>query len=156
MLALVGAVYLVSQFINQSGRSKHNVKPAEYAFKVADELPLYGAEPVGFPHPDYYAAKAEATARLLDYISTNLTYPEAARKVRFEGTAVLVFHVETDGTMSALRVVRDPGHRLGQAALQVVSKLAAHGERWRPAYRDGAPVRFHFNLPVYFRLPENG
>ncbi len=150
LLSLVGGAYLLSQFVKQRSHRSPRLDPEEYAHKIADELPLYGAEPVGYPHQDYRAARRAADEKLTAFIDTHKSYPPAARKARASGTAVVTFHVETDGTMKALRVMRDPGHRLGAAALQVVSRLAAQGERWRPAYHDGEAVRFHFNLPVKF------
>ena len=150
LLSLVGGAYLLSQFVKQRSHRQPRVDPKDYAHKIADELPLYGAEPVAYPHPNYVAARREADARITRFIDEHKSYPPAARKARASGTAVVTFHVESDGTLKALRVMRDPGHRLGAAALQVVSRLAAQGEKWRPAYRDGEAVRFHFNLSVKF------
>ncbi|WP_420461328.1 energy transducer TonB [Neolewinella sp.] len=156
LLSLVGGAYLLGQFVKQRSHRPPRLDPGEYAHKIADEMPLYGVEPVAYPHPDYRAARQEADAKLTAFIDAHKSYPPAARKAKSSGTAVITFHVETDGTMKALRVTRDPGHRLGAAALQVVSRLAAQGERWRPAYRDGVAVRFHFNLPVKFGVEQSG
>lgn len=82
------------------------------------------------------------------YISQNLTYPEKAKEKGISGTAMITFVVEKDGSISNVRILRDPGAGLGAAAAAVVQGMP----RWTPGKQDGKPVRTQFNLPVQFRL----
>ena len=148
LLALAGAAYLLGKYVRQRAHKPVRERPSEHAFAVADESPLYAAEPLAYPHPDFAAARALALRDLTEYIEARVRYPDAAKKHGVEGTAIVVFDVETDGTLSAPRLLRDPGHGLGAAALDAVRHLHRHGHRWRPAYRDGQAVRYHYTLPV--------
>ncbi len=121
-------------------------------YQFADETPR-------FPTPcERYdttaAAKAEcAQVGLLDYIYKRVLYPQEARENGTSGTAVVSFIVEANGIVNRPEVLRDPGDDLGNAALLAVYAMQRE-YRWRPAVKDGKPVRFRFILPIRFRLEE--
>lgn len=59
---------------------------------------------------------------------------------------VLVFFViEKDGTLSNIRVTRDPGYGLGKEAIRVLNSIKT---KWTPGYKNGHPVRTAYNLPI--------
>ncbi|MBC6994464.1 energy transducer TonB [Neolewinella lacunae] len=100
------------------------------------------------------AAKAECSqASLLDYVNRRVLYPAEARDQNISGMAVIGFVVEKTGLISSARIMRDPGGQLGLAALRSVIGMA-NEVRFRPAYKNGQPVRFNFVLPIRFRLEE--
>ena len=100
------------------------------------------------------AALSECAQRfLLQYISERAIYTQEAREQNISGTAVVAFIVERNGLINRPKVVRDPGGGLGQAALNAVYSMQ-RSLLWRPAFKDGRPVRFRFILPVRFRLEE--
>src|SRR5436190_1886570 len=74
-------------------------------------------------------------------------YSDAARRARIQGTVVLEAIVSEDGTVKVNRVVRslDPG--LDQNAMAAL-------EQWqfRPAMKDGKPVKVVLNVEVNFNL----
>lgn len=76
-------------------------------------------------------------------------YPEAALRLGLEGVVVLVLTVDERGTISDGRVVEDPGHGLGPAALQSVRRHC----RFEPAQRGGEKVATSFRYKVRFELP---
>ncbi|MTB52984.1 TonB family protein [Lewinella sp. W8] len=121
-------------------------------YDFADEAPR-------FPTPcetlDTTAAvKAEcAQIGLLDYVNSRALYPAAAREQGISGMVVISFIVEKNGLINRPEIVRDPGGDLGIAALRSVVGMARE-VRWRPAFKDGKPVRYRFNLPIRFRLEE--
>jgi len=121
-------------------------------YDIADEAPR-------FPTPcetldTTAAAKSEcAQIGLLDFINRRVLYPAEAREKNLSGMAVIGFVVEANGIISKARILRDPGGNLGLAALRSVIGMA-NEVRWRPAIKDGKPVRFNFILPVRFRLEE--
>lgn len=55
------------------------------------------------------------------------------------------FVVETDGSLSDIQVMRDPGHGLGQEAIRVLKNIKT---RWKPGLKNGTPVRTSYNLPI--------
>jgi TonB family protein len=89
---------------------------------------------------------------LLAYVYTNLTYPPKAKENRQEGMAVVAFVVAKDGSLEDIKVVRDPGAGLGEAAAAVIHKMNTENVRWHPGTQRGRAVAVRFNLPVRFKL----
>ncbi|MCI4649500.1 MAG: energy transducer TonB [Phaeodactylibacter sp.] len=89
---------------------------------------------------------------MLEFIYKNIKYPAIARENGVEGTAVVQFVVETDGSITDANVVRDPGAQTGAEALRVVNLMKEQGIQWIPGKQRGRAVRVQFNLPVRFRL----
>lgn len=86
----------------------------------------------------------------LDGIAGRVQYPEPQRRAGVEGTAILQFIVEKDGTVGELQVIRSAGNDgLDRAAM-----AAVRPSRFEPGRVDGEPVRVRFAVPVTFRLPE--
>ncbi|MBR1550426.1 MAG: TonB family protein [Bacteroidales bacterium] len=85
---------------------------------------------------------------LYKWIDSHLQYPEQAREEGIEGRVYVTFVVETDGTLSNARVLRDIGGGCGQAAIRMVYAMP----KWEPGRQRGVPVRVQFNLPVKFKL----
>jgi periplasmic protein TonB len=76
------------------------------------------------------------------------TYTPRARRLGLEGLVVVTFEVDTSGAVVSPRVVSGPPE-LGEIVLRVVATW-----RFRPATRNGAPIRFRKTVPVRFRLEE--
>lgn len=118
-------------------------------FKVVEEMPRFpGCE----NEPTVEARKTCADKKMLEFIYKNIKYPAIARENGVEGTAVITFVVEKDGTVSDARVVRDIGAQCGQEALRVVNLMNSQNIKWTPGKQRGRPVRVQFNLPVRFKL----
>ena len=94
--------------------------------------------------------------KMLEYIYKNILYPVEARENGAQGTAVIAFVIEKDGSMTSLRIFRDPGYSIGEAALSAVQQLQSSGIGWKPGKKAGVPVRVTFNLPLRFKLEEGG
>lgn len=59
------------------------------------------------------------------------------------------FVVEKDGTLTNIKVIRDPGHNLGKEAIRVLNTMKT---KWVPGYKNGEPVRTSFNLPIIINV----
>ncbi len=120
-------------------------------FKVVEQMPLFpGCEEAGDTPEE---VKACANKRMLEFIYSNIQYPETARKKDIEGAVVISFIVEKDGSLSNAEIVREIGGGCGEEALRVVNKMIEAG-RWTPGMQRGRAVRVQFNLPVRFRIGE--
>ncbi len=118
----------------------------EEIFKVVEQMPMFpGCEESGGSNEELQQC---ATKKMLEYIYKNIKYPAIARENGVEGTAVVTFVVEKDGSITGANVVRDPGAQTGNEALRVVNTFPT----WTPGKQRGQPVRVQFNLPVKFRL----
>lgn len=78
---------------------------------------------------DQQERKNCAAEKLLEYIYANLSYPEIAKANGLEGMAVIAFIVEKNGELSGIRIVRDPGAGLGEAASKVIRQMNTDGIR---------------------------
>lgn len=95
-----------------------------------------------------------AQRSLLSFIYGNVRYPYEAREQNLEGTVVVSFVVEKDGTISAPEIVKDLGGGTGDEVMRVITAMNGAFIRWKPGENAGVPVRTRFNLPVKFRLEE--
>jgi TonB family protein len=74
-------------------------------------------------------------------------FSEEARKAKYQGTVVLTLEVGEDGKPRSFRIVRGLGVGLDQKALEAVAQW-----KFRPAMRNGRPVRAPATIEVNFRL----
>lgn len=93
-----------------------------------------------------------AQAALLNFVYRNMEYPYDARLNEVEGSVVVRFVVETDGTLSQFAVMKDIGSGCGIEALRLAQLMNTLNIRWVPGQKDGKTVRSQVVLPVKFSL----
>ena len=101
------------------------------AYQVVDEMPQF---PGGM--------KA-----LMDYLSANVKYPEAAKQAGISGRVTTQFVVGEDGVIRDVKVVRSVSPELDAEAIRVMSSMP----KWKPGKQDGKPVPVRYTVPVNFR-----
>jgi len=74
-------------------------------------------------------------------------YPEAARRLRLQGSVGVEFIVDEQGQATDLRVVESAGELLDQATLAAVSRW-----RYEPATYKGLEVKFRLRIKQTFKL----
>lgn len=94
------------------------------------------------PVAEYYEGGQEAMYAFLD---KQINYPVLARRNRIQGTCIVSFTLNTDGTMSGIKLVKGAGGGLGEEALRVVRLLKFN----KPDYA------ILTSLPIVFRLAAN-
>lgn len=120
-------------------------KKANEIYKVVDQMPRFpGCENEG----DEMEKKYCSTDKMLKFIYRNIKYPEKARDNGSEGTAVISFVVEKNGSIVNPKIVRNVAGGCGEEALRVVKKMP----NWTPGKQRGKTVRVQFNLPIKFKL----
>lgn len=122
----------------------------EEIFKIVEQMPRFpGCDDI----PGDNTAKSDcANKKLMEFIYANIQYPAIARENNVEGTVVVQFVVDTDGSISNAKVVRDIGAQCGDEALRIVELMNNMPEKWTPGKQRGRPVRVLFMLPVKFKL----
>lgn len=85
---------------------------------------------------------------LMNYLANSLRYPEAARAKKVEGTVVVKYIVETDGSVSDVEILRGIGAGCDQEAVRVVKE----SKDWLPGEKEGKKVRTEMRLPIRFKL----
>ena len=84
-----------------------------------------------------------------EYLSKNFKYTEEAKKNKVSGKIILAFIVETDGSLSDIKVLRGLGNGLDDEAIRVL----AASSRWNPGTQKGKPVRVAYTLPFAVSTP---
>ena len=83
---------------------------------------------------------------LIEFLQTNIKYPEDAAKQDVGGRVMVMFVVETDGSITNVRVARKVFPSLDKEAVRVVKAMP----KWKPGKEKGRAVRVNFTLPVVF------
>lgn len=90
-------------------------------------------------------------AALMEYLRSNLQYPENCKKNKVQGRVLISFVVNKDGSIVEPAVVKSAGPagvELDVEALRVVSSMPA----WTPGMQNGEAVRVQYTIPVVFQL----
>ena len=87
-------------------------------------------------------------AAMNDFIYTNIKYPKDAIKQEVGGRVIVMFVVETDGSLSNVRVARKVFPSLDDEAVRVVKSMP----KWKPGKEKGRPVRVNFTMPIVFSV----
>jgi protein TonB len=77
------------------------------------------------------------------YVGNNFEKPEIDAINTFR--VYVSFVIERDGSMTDIKVVRDPGYGLGREAIRVLKSLKT---KWSPGIMGSKPVRTAYNLPI--------
>lgn len=88
---------------------------------------------------------------LLEFLKTNVKYPESAAKNGIEGRVSCSFIVGKDGLVSGAEVIRGIDPALNEEALRVIYSMPA----WKPGKQRGKAVNVRYTVPVTFRLTGN-
>ena len=82
------------------------------------------------------------------YLKKNLTYPSPARRIGIEGTVIIRFVVNTDGSIQDVEVLRGIGGGCDEIAKHVI----LNSPSWNPGISRDRPVRSRMTMPIRFRL----
>ena len=123
--------------------------PAEA--KVVEVKPGEKVEPNTLPETDIYTSVEtlpefpgglEAFGK---YVQKEFKIPE---DFVGEGNVLVSFIVETDGSLSDIKVIKDLGFGTKEEALRMMSK----SPKWSPGIQDDKPVRVAYNLPIRLKI----
>ena len=88
---------------------------------------------------------------LYKWIDSNVQYPAVAIDICIQGTVIVAFIVEPDGSVSNAKLVRSVDPSIDQEALRLVGQMP----KWNPGKRAGIPVRVRCCLPIKFKQGES-
>ena len=86
---------------------------------------------------------------LNQFLSENVKYPVRAAESGIEGNVIVQFDVEKDGSIVDVKIAKSIDASLDEEALRVVKNMPP---LWKPAIKDGKPVRSRQTVTVPFRL----
>ena len=93
--------------------------------------------------------KGQSANAFSPWVTARLKYPKDAKAAGIEGTVVLKFVIGTNGGVQEIEVEKGLFPSLDAEAVRVVR----NSPKWRPAIKDGKPVRYTYHFPVIFVLP---
>ena len=83
-----------------------------------------------------------------NFIGSNFRTPESIDEQNTLRVFV-AFVIEKDGSITDIKVLKDPGFNLGAEAIRVLKSLKI---KWEPGLIAGQPVRTAYNLPITVRM----
>jgi protein TonB len=81
--------------------------------------------------------------KFYSYVGNNFENPEIDSESAIQVSVSFV--IEKDGSMTDIKVIKDPGYGLGTEAIRVLKSLRT---KWAPGMIDGKAVRTAYNLPI--------
>ncbi|MBK8566640.1 MAG: energy transducer TonB [Saprospiraceae bacterium] len=94
--------------------------------------------------PDFPLGERE----MFIYMYSRIKYPPLARENGVDGTALIEFIVEKDGTLSHYKIRNCLSHGIGEESLRMAKLFS----KFKPGIKNGQPVRVLYVLPVKFKL----
>jgi TonB family protein len=137
---------------SKSGESKAITNPQAQDNKTKTATPA-NTEKIAFKEPVYTVVEKQPAypggdeARIA-FLGQNIRYPEQAKKNGVQGKVFVTFVVETDGSISNVKVLRGIGGGCDEEAVRVIKMMP----KWSPGLQEGKAVRVQFNLPIKFTL----
>jgi len=86
--------------------------------------------------------------KLIEYVYSNIKYPDEARKHKIEGKALIRFKVSKEGQIQDIKVLNGICQEIENTCVDLVTNMP----KWRPGYQRGEPVKVAFTLPIKFEL----
>jgi len=84
------------------------------------------------------------------FLAHNLVYPDKAIRKRVDGTVVVQFIVDKDGSIYDIKAISGP-KLLQEAALDVIR----NSPKWKPAIVKGVKLKSYKKQPITFKLLED-
>jgi len=120
--------------VASSQNNEQSVDPDYVVFTVVEEMPEF---PGGMDE-------------LINYLSTSVNYPEAAKEKGIQGRVFLNFIVDSDGSIDSVKVLRGIGGGCDDEAVRVIAAMP----NWKPGMQRGEAVRVSYNIPIKFTLDD--
>lgn len=84
--------------------------------------------------------------KFYNYVGTKFRQPDLESGQIFK--VYVSFVIEKDGSMTDIKILKDPGFGLGKEAIRVLQSLKT---KWSPGIVNSKPVRTAYNLPIVIK-----
>lgn len=101
-------------------------------FRVVEKLPEFPGGIEGF----------------MKWLTATLRYPPQAQKQRIQGTVLVSFIVNADGSVTDHKIVKPANPELDREAMRVIKMMP----EWKPGEDHGKVCRTYFRIPIVFKL----
>ena len=107
-------------------------EPDPGQLRIVEDLPQFPGGPLEF----------------IKWLTRNLKYPPQAQSARLQGKVVAEFIVNTDGSVTDVRITKSLSKPCDDEALRVLRMMP----RWTPGIENDKPCRTKVCIPIIFRL----
>ncbi len=83
-----------------------------------------------------------------EFVRNELRYPENSKTLGLSGTVLLEFIIESDGSITNVKVLSSVYPELDEEAIRVIKS----SPKWKPGKNMGKPVRVSYQIPIRFSL----
>lgn len=136
-----------NMFMNLEDDASMGVDIIDYVEAVEEEEVEEEAIPFQFVEekPSFMGGDANTFSK---WVNERLVYPEIAKENGVSGRVTLQFTVNTDGSVSNVKVLRGVDPSLDKEAVRVVSM----SPKWTPGKQRDRAVKVTYTFPVIFQL----
>ncbi len=134
---------------NSTAKSSSN-SDDDKIYTSVDEMPYLESADCDEELEDLDKKKCKDEA-FVKYFYKHIRYPLRAKQNGIQGTVVISFVVEKDGSVTDVQVLKEIGAGCGQAAMDVIDHMEDTQETFVPGKQDGEPKRVKILFPVKFR-----
>jgi TonB family protein len=150
-----------------SGPMKNSVPVAVPGYTKLNDVVIRGY--LAAPAPDLSKLKADESGKVYDFVSVEgqpsfpggmdqffkyigkaVRYPKEAQEKNIQGKVFLSFVVETDGTLTDIKIQKGVSNEIDEEAIRVIKA----SPKWIPAVKDKQKVRVQYNIPISFSLSD--
>lgn len=120
-------------------------------FEVVDNMPQFAGGPYTYKDAQGISKTVNigsGMSGLMQYLSLAMRYPLVAEENGVQGRVICTFIVETDGSISNVKVAKNVDPALDKEAVRVISAMP----KWKSGTLNGEAVRVKYTVPVTFRL----
>lgn len=101
-------------------------------FRIVEQLPEY---PGGI-------------SEFMKWLTKNLKYPVAAQRLKIQGTCLVSFIVNKDGSISNIKLEKKFNYYCDAEAMRVMKLMP----KWKPGHMNGEIVRTKIAIPIVFKI----
>lgn len=98
---------------------------------------------------DTIAPKLNHQKDYIDFVYSNLIYPEIAVKNGIDGRVEFNFQITSAGCIDSIKIIRSPHEVLSNEVIRVLEETKCE---WIPGKVDGIPMTFDVSSYINFKL----
>lgn len=135
-------------FLNLEDDAGIGVEIADYVEAVGEEHVEEEAIPYQLVTEKPKFNGKDPSTEFSKWVNERLVYPDVARENGVQGRVMLQFTINTDGSLTNVRVVRGVDPSLDKEAVRIVSS----SPKWTPGKQRDRAVRVSYTFPIIFQL----
>ena len=116
-------------------------------FVIPKDRALYDTSFTVYERADKSLEYYKGDEALPEFILSNLEYPDLAIRQNIQGTVVVSFIIEPNGTLSNMIAEKDFNQLCTAEAFRILRET-----RWKAVEKDGKKVRYKSKYPIVFNL----